>query len=42
MEYYYEYGTYNSHHKVRVNPQASNMDALKKPKLWYMLAYIIA
>jgi len=29
MEYHYEYSTYNSHHKVLVNLQASNMDALK-------------
>jgi len=29
MEHCYEYSTYNSHHKVRVNQQASNMDALK-------------
>jgi len=29
MECHYEYGTYNSHHKVLVNLQASNMDALK-------------
>jgi len=31
MEYHYEYGTYNSHHKVLdvVNLQASNMDALR-------------
>jgi len=31
MEYHYEYRpiTYNSHHKVLVNLQASNMDALK-------------
>jgi len=29
MEYHYEYGTYNSHHKVLVNFHASNMDALK-------------
>ena len=32
MEYYYEYSTYNSHHEVRVNMQASNMDALKNRK----------
>jgi len=29
MVYYYEYNTYNSHHKVFINVQASNMDALK-------------
>jgi len=29
MVYHYEYSTYNSHHKVLVNLQASNMDALK-------------
>jgi len=29
MEYHYEYSTYNSHHKVLVNLQASNMGALK-------------
>jgi len=29
MEYHYEYSTINSHHKVLVNLQASNMDALK-------------
>jgi len=29
MQYCYEYSTYNSHHKVLVNLQASNMDALK-------------
>ena len=29
MEYHCEYSTYNSHHKVLVNLQASNMDALK-------------
>ena len=29
MEYRYEYSTYNSHHKVLVNLQASIMDALK-------------
>jgi len=32
MECHYEYGTYNSHHKVLVNLHASNMDALKKNK----------
>ena len=34
MENCYEYSTYNnnSHHKVRVNRQASNMDALKNRK----------
>ena len=31
MEYHYEYSTYNSHHKVLINLQASNMDALKNP-----------
>jgi len=29
MVYHYEYSTNNSHHKVRVNLQASNMDALR-------------
>jgi len=29
MEYHYEYSTYSSHHKVHVNLQASNVDALK-------------
>jgi len=29
MVYHYEYSTYNSHHKVLVNLQASNMDAFK-------------
>ena len=29
MVHHYEYSTINSHHKVRVNLQASNMDALK-------------
>jgi len=29
MEYHYEYSTYNSHHKVLVNLQASNMEGLK-------------
>jgi len=29
MVYHYEYSTYNSHHKVLVSLQASNMDALK-------------
>jgi len=30
MEYYqYEYSTYNSHHKVLLNLQASNMGALR-------------
>ena len=29
MEYHYEYSTYSGHHKVLVNLQASNMDALK-------------
>jgi len=29
MEYYYEYSTYNSHHKVLIDLQASNMDALE-------------
>jgi len=29
MEFHDEYSTYNSHHKVLVNLQASNMDALK-------------
>jgi len=30
MVYHYEYSTYNSHHKVLINLQASNMDdALK-------------
>jgi len=29
MVYHYEYSTYNSHDKVLVNLQASNMDALK-------------
>ena len=42
MEYYYEYGTYNSHHKVRVNPQASKMEALKNRNYDNILAYIIA
>jgi len=32
MEYHYEYSTYNSHHKLLVNLQASNMDALKNNK----------
>jgi len=27
--YHYEYNAYNSHHKVRVSPQDSNMAALK-------------
>jgi len=29
MEYHYEYSTYNKNHKVLVDLQASNMDALK-------------
>ena len=29
MVHHYEYSTINSHHKVLVNLQASNMDALK-------------
>ena len=29
MEFHYEYSTYNSHHKLLVNLQAFNMDALK-------------
>jgi len=29
MVYHYQYNSYNSHHKVLVNLQASNMDALK-------------
>jgi len=29
MEYHYEYSTYNSHQKVLINLQASNMDGLK-------------
>jgi len=29
MEYHYEYSTYNSHHKVLINLQASNTDTLK-------------
>jgi len=29
MEYHYEYSTYNSHHILLANLQASNMDALK-------------
>ena len=29
MVYHYEYSTYSSHHKVFVNLQASNTDALK-------------
>jgi len=29
MVHHYEYSTYNNHHKVLVNLQASNMDALK-------------
>jgi len=29
MEYHYEYSTFNSHHKVLVNLQASNVDPLK-------------
>jgi len=29
MVCHYEYSTYNSHHKVHVNLQASNMDAVK-------------
>jgi len=29
MVYHYEYSTYNSHHKVLVNLQASRMDDLK-------------
>jgi len=32
MVCHYEYSTYNSHHKVLVNLQASNMDALKNQK----------
>jgi len=30
MEYHYEYITYNDHHKILVNRQSSNMDALEK------------
>jgi len=29
MKYNYEYSTYNSQHKVLINLQACNMDALK-------------
>jgi len=29
MVHHYEYSTINSHHKVLINLQASNMDALK-------------
>jgi len=29
MEYHYLYSTYNSHHKVRVNPQIYFVDSLK-------------
>jgi len=29
MVYHYEHGTYNSHHKVLANLQASNMNAVK-------------
>jgi len=39
MEYHYEYSTYNSHHKVLVNLQASNADALKNQN--YGLAHTI-
>ena len=44
MVHHYEYSTINSHHKVLVNLQASNIDALKNQnsKLWpYMLAHTI-
>ena len=32
MVHHYEYSTINSHHKVLVNLQASNMDALKSKR----------
>jgi len=39
MVHHYEYSTINSHHKVLVNLQASNMDALKNQN--YGLCWLI-
>jgi len=39
MVHHYEYSTINSHHKVLVNLQASNMDALKISKFFYIYYY---